>query len=56
VPIFNGAQHYGATNQQCGLYLEVYGNSSSQGEVIDTWPGNGGSNQEWAVNFNALGG
>jgi Ricin-type beta-trefoil lectin domain-like len=44
-----------------GLYLEVqapnvlkeppFGNG---GEVIDTWPANGGSNQQWAGNYQAL--
>ena len=35
-----------------GLYLDVYGDSFWQGTVIDTWYGNGGRNQEWAIPAN----
>ena len=32
-----------------GLYLDVRGDSFWQGTVIDTWYGNGGNNQGWAI-------
>jgi Ricin-type beta-trefoil lectin domain-like len=36
---------YGIQSAWSGLYLDVYGASSSQGAVIDTWYWNGGDNQ-----------
>jgi len=41
---------YTIQSASSGLYLDVYGDSPWEGTVIDTWYGNGGNNQEWAVN------
>ena len=46
---------YPIQNVYNGMYLDVSGDSFGAGAVIDTWPGNGGNNQKWAVNLVAIG-
>jgi hypothetical protein len=37
-------------NKNSGMAIDDYGNSTSEGTLIDQWPANGGSNQNWTVN------
>jgi hypothetical protein len=47
--------NYLITNQDSGYLLEDKGYSKSAGSPIDTWPSNGGSNQEWTITSDGQG-
>jgi len=34
-------------NEQTGMALDVQGASKSAGALVDQWPSNGGTNQQW---------
>ena len=53
---FDPALPYTICNQSSGMCLDVKGNSTSAGAVIDMYPANGGMNQKWVferVNTNS---
>jgi len=44
----NPASHYKLVNRNSGLVLDVSGQSTSNGGLIDQWTDNGGANQQWS--------
>ncbi|RKP56328.1 hypothetical protein D7Z26_06580 [Cohnella endophytica] len=49
LPGFNPATYYKITNQNSGLVLDIYNNSTSDGGIADQWASNGGNNQQWQI-------
>jgi hypothetical protein len=43
------ASYYKLVNRESGKLLEVYGQSTSNGGLVDQWADNGGSNQQWQL-------
>lgn len=46
---------YKITNDANGYLLEDEGNSKTAGSAVDTWPSNGGTNQEWTITSDGAG-